>query len=211
MNRPTRFFLVLILVLVALPVLSVPALAGPGKPSPSAILWANKDLGVHFYYPVNWQPSDVPLSLPTYAKIDWRLPDSGQLAGACFLDAYPDTNLSKVDTGSIHADGERIARDYFNRTLETVPGTTLISWDRGLQDKHPVISLVRDGSFRDPDGPPSARFYAMITSWNGYEINFECVTPIFGVEFDSTERGRATVRKVESHIKSVMQTIRFDR
>ena len=87
----------------------------------------------------------------------------------------------------------------------------LIEAKAAMQDGHPVIFLIREGSIENLDRKIHYKSYSIVTSWRGTEVNFECGTSIYGPDYTSLEGGQRLIAQVEEGILHVLRTLQFDR
>lgn len=92
-----------------------------------------------------------------------------------------------------------------------VPDAHLVEARSAVQDGHPVVYMVREGTIETLDRRIQTRVYSMATSWRNSEVNFECATDVFGAKYTSVAGGPALVAQVEDGILHVMRTVQFDR
>lgn len=74
-----------------------------------------------------------------------------------------------------------------------------------------LLCLSRQGTIETFDRKYSMKLYSLATTWEEREINFECATPVFGLEYTKLDGGPWLVEQVELSIKNVLRTLQFDR
>ena len=80
-----------------------------------------------------------------------------------------------------------------------------------MQDGHPTVYMVRQGTVETFDRRQPMKLYSLVTAWRNHEINFECGTPVFGPGYVDLEGGPRLIEQVELSIMNVMRTLQFDR
>jgi hypothetical protein len=172
--------------------------------------WADRDLGIRFSYPRVWHPG-TPSQDSTRVVVNWRLTKSKTLLASCYIEAHDRTPLKKIHATEIHRYGKAIAESYLRNMRQRIPDAVLVSWMNAVQDGHPVVYLIREGTTETFDRKSRLKSFSMVTVWREREINFECGTPIFGREYEQAEKGPWLIERVEEGIKRVMRSLQFDR
>jgi hypothetical protein len=175
-------------------------------------VWSDDRLGIRFTYPPVWQEA-VATQASTRAVINWRLSKSKALLASCYLETHgPDhSTLAMAPAFKIHANADTIAQSALRNFKARAPDAQLIESRPAVQDGHPVIYIVRQGTIETLDRRTSTKSYSMATSWNKTEVNFECATTVFGPEYTSLQGGQKLIDQVEAGILHVMNTLQFDR
>ncbi len=197
--------------------LSPTASAQPAEPPPhldpvNRSVWSSKELGIRFTYPVAWEPS-TPTQDSTRTVVSWRLKKSKTLLATCYIEAHGSTEstIAGLRPNEVHKAAESIAQATLKNMRQRAPDAELLSWKAAVQDGHPVVFIVRQGTIETFDQQHSVKLYSLATAWKNREVNFECATPVFGTEYTKLDGGPRLVEQVELSIMSVLRTLQFDR
>lgn len=189
--------------------------AQPSKPSPhldpmNRTLWGDDGLGVRFTYPPVWQKATA-TQPSTRVVINWRLAKSKALLASCYLETHGTSSLARADPSQIHKNIDSISRSALQNLQMRAPNAHLIEARAAIQDGHPIIFLIREGTVEGLDRKYHNKVYSIVTAWRGTEVNFECGTSIYGPEYTSLEGGQRLIDQVETGILHVLKTLQFDR
>lgn len=202
---------------VAALILAGSASAKPQAPLPhldpeSRTVWSSSELAIRFTYPGVWK-ADTPIQATTNISLAWRLKQSKTLLATCYVESHSqgESAVAKLAATDLHRNGRSIAESLVQNMRLRAPDATLVAWRNTVQDGHPVVYTVREGTIQTLDRKHRLKLYALSTAWRGREINLECGTPIFGPDYTSLERGAELIQQVEDGILNLMRTLQFDR
>ncbi len=192
--------------------------AAGAQPTPSPrhlypvnrIVWNDPELGLRFTYTPDWKVATATQS-STRVVINWRLSKSASLLAACHIEVHKGTALANAPSSSIHAKSDSVAKSLLQSLKVHAPDARLIEARPAIQDGHPVLYVVRQGTVEVFDRKDPSKVYSMVTSWRKNEINFECGTSVFGTEYASLPDGQRLIDQVEAGILNLMRTLQFDR
>ncbi len=175
-------------------------------------LWSDETLGLRFTYPPVWEQGTATQSA-TRVVITWRLTKSKALLAACYIETHGpgSSSIANLGPSDIHSNFDSIKNSALRNYRSRAPNARLIEARAAMQDGHPVIFLVRDGTVENLDRRISNKSYSLITAWKGTEVNFECGTPIYGPEYLALEGGSNLINQIEAAILNVIMTLQFDR
>jgi hypothetical protein len=173
-------------------------------------VWSDPALGLRFTYPPVWKVATA-TQPSTRVVINWRLTKSKALLATCYIEVHSGTGLADAQSSSIHANSDSIAQSLVQNLKARAPDARLIESKPAIQDGHPVVYVVRQGTVGFFDGKEQLKVYSISTSWRKNEIDFECATSVFGAEYASLPGGQTLIDQVEAGILNVMRTLQFDR
>ena len=174
-------------------------------------VWSDSSLGIRFTYPPVWQQA-TPTQPSSRVVVNWRLSKSKTLLATCYVETQKGTGtLAGASPAAIRANVESIANSALRNLQQRAPDARLVEARSAIQDGHPVVYMIREGTIETFDRKVHTRTYSMATSWLGTEVNFECATSVFGPQYTSLAGGQAIVDQVETGILHVLRTLQFDR
>lgn len=175
-------------------------------------VWSDDKLRLRFTYPPVWQQA-VATQSSTRAVINWRLAKSKTLLASCYIETHgPETSsLARTEPYLVHKNIDSIAQSALRNFQARAPNARLIEARAAMQDGHPVIFLVREGTVENINNNAHIKTYSIVTSWHGTEINFECGTSIFGPKYTLLDGDQRLTLQVERGILHVLSALQFDR
>ena len=175
-------------------------------------LWSDERLGIRFTYPPVWQQATA-TQPSTRVVVNWRLRKSKALLATCYIETHgpESSSLARAEPAQIHKDIDSIARSALRNFQARAPGARLVEAKAAVQDGHPVIFLVREGTVENLDRKIHNKSYSIVTVWRSTEVNFECGTSVYGPEYASLDGGQRLIQQVEAGILHVLKALQFDR
>lgn len=169
-------------------------------------------MGIRFTYPPVWEVA-VATQSSTLVVINWRLAKSKALLATCYVETSgaQRSTIATTPASKLHGNADAIAQSALRNFRARAPDAQLLESRPAVQDGHPVIYLVRQGTIETLSRRTSFKSYSLVTGWNNTEINFECGTNVFGPQYTSLQGGQKLIDQVEAGILHVMETLQFDR
>ena len=161
------------------------------------------DLGISFAYHDPWKPA-VPVESVTIHVVNWKA-KSGGLIATCYLQQYSG-GLGNLAGDEIHSSQAAIVENLLAKTADRASVVKLVSTSAVYSDGVPMIQVVVDTEIRNLDRVAKLRAWGLYTSWKGFEIHFECGSPVFVPEAPQNLRSI-----IEASVYEIFRTLHFER